>query len=761
MANEAIKIYGIESAGCSYGEPTKTFNTSKTVCYDEGENLYIKLDSFPTEYRHREIIHWTPYVYATGVTYDVSSLYSVEIAFYAVQESFDINSVTHATQPSRKQIDDAHISKSDLPSYISIYPEYSVSTLEEILAYGIMADAGVHLVLATTRHSRKPYIEVLVSDSDVGLVVKNLSADYGALASTDSGFSWDLVNSGVAYAPIEAGSCVFQWKAQGSSEIHEITVTASPKERCYVPAGTFPLGTISVRVTGTDSLGASFSSSWTDFKVLPPEISGMSPASGYVPKFAANTFSWDVTQPTSKTYKTYSADQTSAVFRWRAGASGEIHTLAVSESTKSITVPADTFDADEIQWQVEATAAGGHVCLSDWMSLSTQETIPTAEPLSPNSLVVDAAGPVVFQWQHTISTGTLPTKSELQKSVDGQTWETLATIDGSAREWICPANTLPASVKYWRVRTYNTDNVASEWSEAAQIVVIAAPSAPAIQIKSTGPRPVIGWQTSEQEAYQVELDGKLSGGTHYGTDKTWQSPTYLSDGSHTVRVRVQNQYGMWSAWGSAALPVANTPGEAITLTVQAGESALLSWQTSGSYGFYLVYRDGRPIARALESAYTDERSVGSVRYQVRGCYLDADNYGLSNEVTVDVRPAVLTVSDLDAGTTLRLPYSDSQHRQTGRTVSRQVELLQLSGAYYPVAVEVDSGTDVLSVTAALTDESQVRQLMALVGKLVCVKTPQGDLVIGYITSLPKQNDEFLDVFNFTVEQIDYDDEVSL
>lgn len=761
MANETIKIYAVASAGCSRNSPTTTFNTSKTVSYDEGEDLYIQFDAFPDEYKRREIIHWAPYVYATGVKYDYSSLYSTKLEFRAVEESFDIDTVTHATAPNSKLIDDATIYKDDLPSYVSIYPEYYVPTLKKVLDYGIVADAGIQLVLGTTRYSEKPYIEVLVSDSDVHLVVSDFEAASGVLASLDSGFSWDLGDSGDSFLPVAAESCTFQWKASGSSEIHEIPVTASSKKRCVVPAGTFPLGTISARVIGTDSLGASFSSYWEDFTVLSPGVSGMSPASGYVPKFAANTFSWDIVQPTSLAYKTYSAEQTSAIFRWRAGSSGEIHELTISGDTKTITVPADTFDADEIQWQVEATAVGGHVCLSDWMTLSTQETTPTAAPLSPSNLVVDAASPVTFQWQHTISTGTQPTKSELQKSADGVTWETLATIDGSEREWVCPANTLTSSIKYWRVRTYNTDGVASEWSEAAQIVVIAAPSAPAIQIKSTGPRPAISWQTSEQEAYQVELDGELSGGTHYGTDKTWQSPTYLADGSHTVRVRVQNQYGMWSAWGSAALPVANTPGESITLTVTGGASAELSWQSAGSYDFYLVYRDGKAVAKLTQTQYTDERSAGSVTYQIRGCYEDSSNYGLSDEVTVDVRPEVLTVSDLDTGVVLRLPYSDSQHRTTGRTLSRQIELLQLSGAYYPVAVEVDAGTDVLSVTAALTDESQVRQLMALVGKLVCVKTPQGDMVIGYITSLPRQFDEFMHVFNFTVERIDYNDEVSL
>ena len=427
----------------------------------------------------------------------------------------------------------------------------------------------------------------------------------------------------------------------------------------------------------------------------------------------------------------------------------------------NVTVPAGTISGESIDWRVIAKTNANQTLTSDWMTLSVEDVPPVARPISPKDVVVNGSVDQPFVWMHATSTGTAQTKAELQASTDGNTWTALATVTGSEQQWTCPAGTLTPNVKFWRVRTYNSANAASDWSEPAQILVIAAPTAPSIQIKSTGPRPSISWQTSEQEAYQVELDGKLSGGTHYGTEKNWTSPAYLADGSHTVRVRVQNQYGMWSGWGAAALPVTNTPGASITLTVQASSVADLSWQTSGSYDFYLVYRNGKPIAKLTQTLYTDELSSGSTTYQVRGCYADSSNYGLSGAVTVDVRARVHQVSDLDTGQTLRLPYSDSQHRQTTRTLSRQVELLQLSGAYYPVAVEVDSGTDSLSITAALLDESEIRQLMGLVGKLVCAKTPQGDMVIGYITSLPKQHDGFFNVFNFTIEQIDFDDEVTL
>nr|DAE83233.1 MAG TPA: cytokine receptor common subunit [Caudoviricetes sp.] len=598
-----------------------------------------------------------------------------------------------------------------------------------------ITDSTAHAYLSKVTDADKAYTDSLVRPFDAESITyntkpNNISASTYNKTSISRG--WNEISTYVTKYGIWYGIAFFLPSYSDGS----VAVTTSGTNAPY----------LTITVDDSDTIGL--------------ELSNLSPASGAVIKTQDNLFAW------SARAANYSCapevEQASAVFRWRSGTSGTIHTINVSGNTQSVTVPANTFaGTTSIQWQVAVTANSGVVTTSNWVTISTADATPTAAPLSPVDTVIDGSKDVLFKWQHSISTGTAQSKADLQKSADGSTWQTLATVNGSARQWTCPAGTLTSSIKYWRVRTYNADGVAGAWSDAAQIVVIAAPTAPSIQIKSTGPRPSISWQTSEQEAYQVELDGVLSGGTHYGTEKTWTSPAYLADGSHTVRVRVQNQYGMWSDWGAAALPVTNTPGASITLTVQASSVADLSWQTSGSYDFYLVYRNEKPIAKLTQTQYTDELSSGSTTYQVRGCYADSSNYGLSSAVTVDVRAEVHQVSDLDTGQTLRLPYSDSQHRQTTRTLSRQVELLQLSGAYYPVAVEVDSGTDALSITAALLDESEIRQLMGLVGKLVCAKTPQGDMVIGYITSLPKQHDGFLNVFNFTIEQIDFDDEVRL
>lgn len=609
--------------------------------------------------------------------------------------------------------------------------------LPENMRFKRITDSTAHAYLSSVTGENEAYTGVLFDQFDAESITYNTApnhifSSYGDTKVTISR-GWNEIDDYVGQYGVRYGLTLY---------IHKYTDCSAAVATSGVNA---PY--LTVTVDESDTIGLT--------------LRETSPTSGTIIKTQDNTFTWRVAED-SDNQCAPKLEQASAVFRWRSGTSGTIHTIAVSGNTQSVTVPANTFaGTTSIQWQVAVTANSGVVTTSNWVTLSTADATPTAAPLSPVDTVIDGSKDVLFQWQHSISTGTAQSKADLQKSTDGSTWQTLATVTGAARQWTCPAGTLTSSIKYWRVRTYNADGIAGEWSDAAQIVVIAAPTAPSIQIKSTGPRPSISWQTSEQEAYQVELDGKLSGGTHYGTDKTWTSPAYLADGSHTVRVRVQNQYGMWSDWGSAALPVTNTPGASITLTVQASSVADLNWQTSGSYDFYLVYRNGKPIAKLTQTQYTDEPSSGNVTYQVRGCFDGSGNYGLSSAVTVDIRAEVHQVSDLDTGLTLRLPYSDSQHRQTTRTLSRQVELLQLSGAFYPVAVEVDSGTDSLSITAAITDDAQVRKLMGLVGKLVCAKTPQGDMVIGYITSLPKQHDGFLNVFNFTVEQIDFDDEVRL
>ena len=491
----------------------------------------------------------------------------------------------------------------------------------------------------------------------------------------------------------------------------------------------------------------------------------LSPSAGaFVNRTQKNTFTWDAEDDTDPTQVCFAeVKQTSAVFEWRVKNANTSSTINVSGSTTACTVPANTFQSGTIEWRVKVTANSGTTTTSAWQEITTTDVTPTAKPVSPSGIVIDATIVNRFSWQHIISTGTPQSKADLQSSTDGTTWNTLATVTGENQYYDVPANTFTSGTKYWRVRTYNTDGTASAWSEKAEFIAINAPSAPSIVIQSTGPRPRITWQTSEQEAYQLTLSSGYASGTVYGTEKAWRSPVYLADGSYTVRVRVQNKYGMWSEWSAAALPISHTEGEAITLSATAGHEAALTWQTAGSYDFYLVERDGVAIARTVQKQYIDHTSIGSVTYRVRGCYDESDNYGVSNSDTVDILPETNMICDLETGVWLEMRLSETQLRTNRTSFSAGVSTVNLAGLAYPVEERSEQRDRALSVACAWPHAQRAAAiaLEALVGRLVCLKDRYGNMAIGSLPSLESNCDEFMRRYSFTISHTNREEAITL
>lgn len=486
-------------------------------------------------------------------------------------------------------------------------------------------------------------------------------------------------------------------------------------------------------------------------------LSSLSPGSGSIVAANATVFSW-----TEKVDGVCYAgvSRNSAKFRWRKSASDTVKEIAVPGTATSITIPANTFSGDSIQWQLSVTANSGVTTTSDWMTLSLTDVESTAVAVAPDRAVLDGSSSNVFKWEHVISTGTAQTKAELQQSTDGSTWTALATVTGAANTWTAPAGTFTSGTKYWRVRTYNSKGAAGAWSAATQFIVLAAPATPPVSIVSTEPRPEIRWQSDEQQSYQVEIDGVYASGTRFGTGKTWKAPFYLADGSYTVRVRVQNEYGFWSPWGTAALPVTNVPGGAITLTAEGGIEAALSW-TPGSFDYYLVYRNGVAIAKVTEPSCTDAASIGGVRYQVRGCYDNSDNYSLSEAVEVTVSTDKVRLYDMERGEWLHFLYDSSAHRSTGLSLSQDIQYIQLSGHTYPVAERSEFKSRALRITCVCADDAERQSLRALLGHLTCCKTPEGNMTLGYPASITENSDDFFSTYSFTIEQIDRKEEINI
>lgn len=435
-------------------------------------------------------------------------------------------------------------------------------------------------------------------------------------------------------------------------------------------------------------------------------------------------------------------------------------TAVVSASGISYTAPANLFASGNYEYRFKIVDNLGRAAYSAWTAFTTHDTIPVATPLSPDSSLEDGTQAITFRWTHSNESGSAQTKAELQKSADGSTWTALTTVTGAANEYAAPAGTFASGTWFWRVRTYNLDNAAGAWSDAASFVTVSAPSTPKVIVQAS-PRPLITWQTNEQSAYQIQLDTAVDT-TDYGSGKSWRSPVYLDDGLHVARVRVQNSYGVWSEWGSATFTVSHTASGSVVLTVDADHRAELSWSYAGSWTEFVIYRNGVAIAKTTDYSYTDDYSVGTVRYQVRACASDGTyNYSLSNEVTVSVMPETVMLSALGSGKWLFLRLSTAQHRTNTIKASRAFSLTHLSGRKFPEAELTEFCDRSISVSYATDDVAEKAALETLMGSPVCLKTPGGKMVIGILDTLSETESMFYSSYNFAVSQMHYPEEVDL
>ena len=254
----------------------------------------------------------------------------------------------------------------------------------------------------------------------------------------------------------------------------------------------------------------------------------------------------------------------------------------------------------------------------------------TATTTKPKNTYAGSWDAINFEWTYASREGLAQKKYELQyKDASHADWTALASAESANTNVNIPPNTFAAGIVKWRVRCTNANNQVSVWSEEASFTAQGKPPAPTVYATSS-PRPEITWTGEGQLAYQIKIDNVVLH-TAYSTDGQYKVKEYLADGAHIAAVRIQNEYGLWSDWGTAEFTVANTPGAPITLFAAGGEKATLAW-TETDHKTYYIYRDDIPIAKTTAHTYSDQMAIGTHKYKVRG--VAGDSYSMSNEVTV-------------------------------------------------------------------------------------------------------------------------------
>jgi hypothetical protein len=451
-----------------------------------------------------------------------------------------------------------------------------------------------------------------------------------------------------------------------------------------------------------------------------PRIYDCAPKSGFINEQADTVFRWRFFAEKSGVQQP--VKQQGYQFRWRVTGQSAYQESTVTGGSESHTVPAGTFPAQgSIDWCVRVQSDDGIWSeWSSWMTLTTVDSKPTAAGLRPDLGYVDGNLPQVFSWRHVIATGTAQRRFEAQyRTADGD-WVALAAEEGPVQAFSLLPGALPSGKVFWRVRTANSDGVWGDWSEEASIVVRASPPEPVIGQLDTAPLSLICWQAQDQRGYQVQI-GPVDSKEQYGTEKQWRCPEYLPDGVYTAKVRVKNEFGLWSPWAQAPLTVQNRGTGRISLSGRVvGREILLSWSSSGTFSGFLVKRDEKIIAATEKTSYMDRRCAGFHRYEVIGRQ-ENGHYVSSKILTQSFCMAGAAVAGLDGGEWISLSL-----RRDGPPVHRLESQAQVGYQHYygyslPVAEISQSRIQRHHFAFSLPDNESLRALQALVGKAVIYK----------------------------------------
>lgn len=570
----------------------------------------------------------------------------------------------------------------------------------------------------------------------------------------DSVFSWAFtgsVSTGAISGTLQQGSAVLQYRTDNMANPAQFASVSNGTTHVTVNCANLPIGSYQWRVVAKSSVGTTHTSNWvqcTNVEV-PISVKGTTPAAdAHAPRAVVNRFSWVFSVDSTDSPGTVT--QRSAVLYFKANNESSWHQQSVSGAQQYCDVPANTFTAGcvTLDWYVVAVANTGTKATSAKITVSTKDARSTPVAISPaGEYLDDAVQGITFIWAHANITGTAQCGWELSYSIDsGASYLVLAKADNAVNRYEASAGTFPSGVIYWRVRTKNTDNEFGDYSGAAIFAIRRAPVAPVISYYDSKPLAKMRWQAKEQDGYEVSVDG-ISLGVRYGTGKEWQSDAVLTDGKHTLQVRIYNTYGDVSPWSSCEINVQNQPGAALAVYAEGrwGE-VLLRWDADNGY----ILRDGELIAKAEGGTYTDRTSAAAHQYIVR--VFDAEGY-YTDSAPVLAAPSVpyAAIGLRDGTDWLAMKYATS-YQNYSKAVSLGGSYQQYWGKERPVWHDAGNRVVTHTISHACKREEELLVLRSLAGQEVIYKDRDGHLAIGVFKDLQENREHGCTALSFSITE---------
>ena len=447
-----------------------------------------------------------------------------------------------------------------------------------------------------------------------------------------------------------------------------------------------------------------------------------------------------------------------ALVRWTEDGGNTIHEISVGSQGQCL-IPAGSVTADSFQWQVKVCSQDG-VWSEDsdvWYTATTNnDSSCSAIAVHPQKIVIDGTRDNTFVWEHIIASGSRPTGADLQWSADGKSgWTTFLEYRGRDCQCVVPPDSLPSGVIFWRVRTYNASGVAGTWSEGVLLTVRGAPPMPEIIFIGETPLPEIRWGAEEQYVAEIDIDGLCQ--RVYGSAKSYRWPEILEAGSHHLKLRVQNLYGLWSKWAETSFQTSNQPRTTFLLSGESVDFGVnLMW--TETFPQVQVFRDGKRIAKLEnQEGFSDWSSVKEAQYRLRG--IDENGYYTdSNVVSLDPKLPCAAVGR--QGEWIRMKGRFNESPELNRSTQQSVHYQFYAGRSQPVAYpsgRVERNCR-FSYSLFPNEKDKLLRLEELSGSHVIYKDRRGNLVEGTLGAVSASEHYYGWDISFEIQEAQEDEE---
>lgn len=395
-------------------------------------------------------------------------------------------------------------------------------------------------------------------------------------------------------------------------------------------------------------------------------------------------------------------------------------------------------------------------------------------PIDPIGSYNDLADTIRFSWQYNSPVGGEQHAFELQWSTDQVNWHSVEQTTNNTY-YDMPAGTFPPGIVYWRIAYMNEYEEWSDWSDIQVFFAVGAPDLPIIQsITTNTARPVISWSALGQQFFRIQiLAGDVivfdSGDVPSISARSYKVTAFLEDGQYTARVRIRNEFGLYSDWSERTFMIVTAKPPKPLLAAQSSVHGIELFVSNPSVKT-LIYRsenneDFICIGEAKEGVFKDYTVKSGVeyRYFVRSvtaveAYTDSDKKIVQPHLK---HAQIALVSDL----TNIFVFTRSLDGPPKRSYSNSPggSFVQYSGRKRPVWEPDEHIAAGWSMTYFLRTWAEVEKFINLYDRkeTVLYRDVKGRKMYGVMTGLTIDDDRYGYVVSFTVNEVDFKEEMEV